>query len=163
MSDEDRKVWDSYARGVARTAKRKSPAAKTRRSETASVAPLPKQTKTPPPQKPAAIPEDISLERRREKALRDGSLSLDATLDLHGMVQAEAFAALADFMQRAARGGKRHLLVVTGKGKGGMGVLRRNLRDWLASLPQAKSILAIRPAAPKHGGGGAFYVLMRRK
>jgi DNA-nicking Smr family endonuclease len=41
--------------------------------------------------------------------------------------------------------------------------LRRNLESWLRQLPEARSILALRQAAPKHGGEGAFYVLLKRK
>ncbi len=103
-----------------------------------------------------------SLERNREKALRQGDVEIEARLDLHGMTQAEAFDALTVFMHREVAAGKRHLLIITGKGKDGMGVLRQNLGGWLRQLPEASAILAIRPAAPKHGGEGAVYVLLRR-
>ena len=103
------------------------------------------------------------LERKREKSLRQGEVEIDAKLDLHGMTQVEAFAALADFMQKKVKAGKRHLLIITGKGRGGAGVLRGNLENWLGQLPEAKTILALRTAAPKHGGDGAFYVLLRKK
>ena len=103
-----------------------------------------------------------SLERNREKALRQGDVEIEARLDLHGMTQAEAFDALTTFMHRQVAAGKRHLLIITGKGKDGMGVLRQNLGGWLRQLPEASAILAVRPAAPKHGGEGAVYVLLRR-
>jgi len=103
------------------------------------------------------------LERRREKSLRQGDIEIDAKLDLHGLTQIEAFDALTDFMERKTKAGKRCLLIITGKGRGGSGVLRRSLQGWLDQLPQAKRILALRSAAPQHGGDGAFYVLLRKK
>jgi len=105
----------------------------------------------------------IELERKREKTIRQGKIEIEAKLDLHGMSQAEAFAALAGFMQKKTKAGKRNLLIVTGVGREGQGVLRQNLKTWLQQLPEAASILAVREAAPNHGGKGAFYVLMRKK
>ncbi len=105
----------------------------------------------------------LPLDRRREKALRQGDIALDGQLDLHGLTQDAAYTALAAFMRRQVREGARYLLVITGKGREGEGVLRRSFKDWLADLPERGSILAVRPAAPKHGGEGAFYVLLRRQ
>ena len=103
------------------------------------------------------------LERNREKSLRQGDIDIDARLDLHGMTQVEAFEALANFMRKKTKAGKRSYLIITGKGCGGEGVLRRNLENWLGQLPESHSVLALRPAAPKHGGDGAFYVVMRKR
>jgi len=90
-------------------------------------------------------------------------IKIDARIDLHGMTQAEAHGALAHFMASTAKAGCRNLLIITGKGRGGEGVLRTNLPRWLESLPEAGSVLALRPAAPKHGGDGAFYLLLKKK
>ena len=114
---------------------------------------------------PNSLSGDVykSLERTREKSLRQGNFEIDAKLDLHGMTQVEAFKALTEFMRKITKAGKRHLLIITGKGIGGAGVLRSNLENWLGQLPESPSILALRPAASKHGGEGAFYVVMRKK
>lgn len=104
-----------------------------------------------------------TLERKREKALREGDLDLEAKLDLHGLTQRQAFEKLGDFMRKCVKEGKRTLLVVTGKGTSGQGVLRKNLETWLARLPEASSVLTLRQAVPKHGGEGAFYLLLRKK
>lgn len=66
----------------------------------------------------------------------------------------------------AAAAGARVALVVTGKGTRGpedrRGVIRSGLGDWL-SLPRLRPIIAAtRPAHPRHGGGGALYVILRR-
>lgn len=86
------------------------------------------------------------------------------------MTQAEAFGALLGFVESSARAGRRALLVITGKGavgpnatgKGG-GVLRRSVPGWLAASAVARRILTVTPAHIRHGGDGAFYVLLRRE
>jgi DNA-nicking Smr family endonuclease len=69
------------------------------------------------------------------------------------------------FLSGLAADGGRVALVITGKGtmKGGGGILRGELPRWLSEGALARSVLAWRPAARRHGGEGAFYVLLRRK
>jgi DNA-nicking Smr family endonuclease len=102
-------------------------------------------------------------DRKSERRLREGDITLDARLDLHGMTQAEAHAALTDFMKAQAAAGARNLLIITGKGRNNEGVLRLQLTHWLETLPQAALIRDIRLAAPRHGGDGAFYVMLKRQ
>ncbi len=105
---------------------------------------------------------NIKLERRREKILREGNFDVDATLDLHGMTQEKAFAALDSFVNAQHRKGNRVLLIVTGKGRAGQGLLRQNVPQWLASLDCSRHILTIRQAAIPHGGEGALYIVLRK-
>ena len=42
------------------------------------------------------------------------------------------------------------------------GVLRHSLPHWLAAPPLAGRVLQVASAHQKHGGGGAFYVYLRR-
>jgi DNA-nicking Smr family endonuclease len=92
-------------------------------------------------------------------------MDIDRRLDLHGMTQDAAHAALDRAIASAWRDGLRMLLVITGKGsaKDGGGVLRRNLPRWLSVGANAPRVLRIEPARPQHGGNGAFYVLLRRQ
>ncbi|MDG2404584.1 MAG: Smr/MutS family protein, partial [Paracoccaceae bacterium] len=64
------------------------------------------------------------------------------------------------------------VLVITGKGKTSMdvnkvprrtGVLKEKVPKWLCLPPVSLVILEISVAHLKHGGGGAFYVYLRRK
>ena len=119
--------------------------------------------------KPSQEKKDINVkdlvmifDRQTERKLREGSINLEARLDLHGLTQGEAYAALREFMAEQIRLRSRMLLVITGKGRGGDGVLRKSLLGWLQSLPCAPYILSLRAAATRHGGAGAFYVVLRR-
>jgi len=82
---------------------------------------------------------------------------------LHGLRQQEAHELLQRFVATQAARGKRALLVITGKGASGKSVLRANFPRWCAEQPLAELILALRPAAPQHGGAGAWYVMLRKK
>ena len=89
-------------------------------------------------------------------------MEIDGRLDLHGMTQDAAHAALNGFVLRAYDAGRRCLLVITGKGQAGGGVLKTEGPRWL-NLPVLRSkILGFSYAQPKDGGDGALYVLLKR-
>ena len=82
-----------------------------------------------------------------------------------------AHPALVRFVMSAHASGKRLVLVITGKGKdrdepGPMpvprGVLRHQVPQWLSLPPLANVVLQVTPAHVSHGGGGAYYVYLRR-
>ena len=110
-----------------------------------------------PKPKPAAPPQN----RANEKRVRRGKLELAGRFDLHGHTQLSAEAALPDFLARKQAEGARCVLVITGKGKGGEGVLRRNFLRWL-EMPAARALVSgYSEAHPRHGGSGAWYVFLR--
>jgi DNA-nicking Smr family endonuclease len=106
------------------------------------------------------------LNRSAERSLKRGTVAIGDRLDLHGLDREQAHRAVSRFLTRLADDGERVALVITGKGgrSAGMdGVLRAEFPRWLSESPLARLVLAWRPAAPRHGGDGAFYVLLRRK
>ena len=115
------------------------------------------------------------LDRRSSERLKRGQLPIDARLDLHGMTQEAARAALDRFVVEGRRRGFRAVLVITGKGvrklaepeeawgRPIIGVLRREVPRWLNERPNREAVLAFTEAQPQHGGGGALYVLLRRQ
>lgn len=111
------------------------------------------------------------MDRRRFEKLRRGRLAPEARLDLHGMTSERAHGALVAFILAAHGTGLRLVLVITGKGREGdadahaphrHGVLRHSLPHWLNAPPLAGRVLQLAPAHQSHGGGGAFYVYLRR-
>lgn len=105
--------------------------------------------------------DDLQLRTRRR--LARGTIALDSKIDLHGLTLAEAEAALAGFVKRAQSQQQVWLLVVTGKGARGEGKLRRALPEWLDRGVLAGRVVEYGPAAPNHGGAGAFYLRLRRR
>ncbi|MGE3967676.1 MAG: Smr/MutS family protein [Dongiaceae bacterium] len=116
-----------------------------------------------PRARPPAPGRFADIDKRTAERFRRGELAIEATLDLHGLIQTEAHRRLDAFIERAAAAGTRMLLVVTGKGQNGGGVLRESVPRWLAEPGLRPRVLALAHAQPKHGGGGALYVLLRKK
>jgi len=104
-----------------------------------------------------------SLEPRRLHRLASGRVALEGRLDLHGMSQDRARAALTAFLLRGHAEGRRSILVITGKGLLGAGVLRRRVPEWLAEPPLRALVAGLAEAHRRHGGEGALYVALKRK
>jgi DNA-nicking Smr family endonuclease len=109
------------------------------------------------------------LDRATEENLRRGKLVPEASIDLHGHTLAEAERALARFLERAQASGARVVLVVTGKAarpnednRPVGGRIHAEFPHWLNRPENRGRVVGVRPASPRHGGGGAFYVLLRR-
>jgi DNA-nicking Smr family endonuclease len=112
--------------------------------------------------KPAAPPME-TLTRRMKSRVAKGRHAIDARIDLHGFTQHEAHAALLRFLRNANLRDARLVLVITGKGRGGeIGVLRRQVPQWLG-LPEFRAlVVGFEDAAIAHGGEGALYVRLKR-
>ena len=113
----------------------------------------------------------LKMDRKTHGRMKRGKIAPEARLDLHGMTMDQAHPRLAAFILRAQADGKRLVLVITGKGKnrddGGPipvrhGVLRHQVPHWLSVPPLAQAVLQVAEAHLSHGGGGAYYVYLRR-
>ncbi len=100
--------------------------------------------------------------RAGEKRVRRGKLEIGASLDLHGHTQDTGRAALGRFLRAAAKRGDRTVIVITGAGRGGEGVLKRALPEWLAASDLRALVSGFAQAHRSHGGAGAFYVFLKR-
>ncbi|MFZ2855635.1 MAG: Smr/MutS family protein [Rhodocyclaceae bacterium] len=101
------------------------------------------------------------VQRTVLRDLRRGRWSIQSHIDLHGMNRHEAHEAVALFIATAHSAGKRCLRIVHGRGLGSpdrQGILRRLVKGWLA---RRRDILAFCHAAPRDGGDGALWVLLR--
>jgi DNA-nicking Smr family endonuclease len=127
---------------------------------------LPPQAKVPASSKPPPL---APLERRVRQKLSRGQLAPEASIDLHGMGQHEAYTALQHFLKEAQSKGIKLVLVVTGKGERGnnpsseTGVLRRAVPLWLSESFYRMVVVGFEEAARPHGGAGALYVRIRRR
>jgi DNA-nicking Smr family endonuclease len=168
LSKEERVLWTAVTRSVAPL----SESDKTDDSEEAT-----SNSARPKPlvAKPALVPLSLAeraplplapLGRRMKQRVVRGKEAIDGRLDLHGLTQSEAHAALLRFLRAASSRGARLVLVITGKGAGAghgdRGVLRRQVPQWLG-LPEFRMlVLGFEDAHVSHGGEGALYVRVRR-
>ncbi|MFX0545469.1 Smr/MutS family protein [Roseovarius sp. S1116L3] len=115
--------------------------------------------------------QPVAMDHKAYGRLKRGKLAPEARIDLHGMTADRAHGALRGFILRAHGQGKRLVLVITGKGRRSdedgpipvrHGVLRHNVPHWLSVPPLAGLVLQVTNAHNRHGGGGAYYVYLRR-
>ena len=181
ISRDEETLWRQVTDGIEPLAPCAAPAKPEEKSDDATVkkarAPEDKDKakpakSAPPPAAPVkakAQPEltpgkSAGLDKRNAQRLKRGQLRPEARVDLHGMIQSEAHAALNDFIAESYMTGLRNVLVITGKGsvrEGG--VLRRMVPRWLNQPPLRGMVVAIEQATPRDGGGGAYYLLLRRR
>jgi DNA-nicking Smr family endonuclease len=120
----------------------------------------------PPPPRAKPVP-GTTLDGTWDRRLSRGLVSPDAVLDLHGHNLGTAYDLLDWRLEQAIADGARLLLLVTGKPPGEerpvkRGAIRAAVGDWLAASRHAGAIAAVRNAHPRHGGGGALYIVLRR-
>lgn len=104
-----------------------------------------------------------AIEPRRKHRIAREREEIGARIDLHGMDQDRARAALEVFLRRAWDEGYRAVLVITGKGIYGDGILRRRTPEWLAAPRLSPIVAGISEAHRRHGGEGALYVALKRR
>lgn len=115
------------------------------------------------------------LDRKTLSKLQKGKMAIEGKIDLHNKNQDKAYHALKGFVTQSFATQKRCVLVVTGKGvntksdndiysskRDGIGVLKSRLPEWVSIPPLSDMVLRIEPAHKSHGGGGAFYLYLKR-
>jgi len=113
----------------------------------------------------------VQMDRKAFGRMKRGKLKPEGRIDLHGLTLDRAQPALVRFILSAQASGKRLVLVITGKGRPAdqtgpipvrHGVLKHQVPHWLSTPPLAQAVLQVSSAHVSHGGGGAFYVYLRR-
>lgn len=118
---------------------------------------------TAPPRPTPAHGAPEALEPRRQRRLSRERDPIEATIDLHGFGRFEAEDQLRAFLTSAQARGLRAVLVVTGQGRRGGGVIRASIQEWLQSHALRGVVSGFASAHRRHGGDGAFYVTLRRR
>ncbi len=163
QSKSDVALWRRAVREVKPLAPRpEAPPVTAPRRKKPEVSPAPAAAQQTALLPPLTLDRPHGYDRANAERLKRGRHPVDARLDLHGMTQDEAHRALAAFIRGARAAGKRCVLVITGRGKIGGGVLRAAVPRWLAEPEFRPHLLAIATAQPRDGGVGALYVMLRR-
>lgn len=168
LSEEDARAWARVAATVKPIGPKEASlpefqaALEAGEAELRGAKPARKTPPAPSSEKPAPSGPATPANRAGEKRVRRGKLDIAASFDLHGHTQASAARALPAFLLAQQAGGARCVLIITGKGREGQGVLRRNFLLWLESVEARRLISGFAESHPKHGGSGAFYVFLRR-
>jgi len=174
LSPEDRRLWARITGTVAprravKAARIDPPAPVTPEvvapmTRRMPVPPVPAATKaagTPSPPRPRAAPE--ALEPRRQRRLARERDPIEARIDLHGFSRFEAEDRLKAFLTGAQARGCRSVLVITGQGRRGGGVIRASIQEWLQAAQLRGVVSGYAVAHRRHGGDGAIYVTLTRR
>ena len=175
LSPDDRRIWARVAGSVTPRKPRKAalvipgaavvdpPAAPHPRGpiKARNVSPAWSPPAPSAPDRPRGHPEE--LEPRRQRRLSRERDPIEARIDLHGFGRFQAQDALTAFLLGAQARGYRSVLVITGQGRrGGTGVIRASVHEWLQSPALRGVVSGFASAARHHGGDGALYVTIRR-
>lgn len=127
----------------------------------AEAAPAPRARLAAPVPALAVGQPGAGMDERRWRDLRRGKTRPERTLDLHGRRAEEAHGATLAFLRNAHADGVRCVAIVTGKGGGEGGILRRELPHWL-NLPSLRPLI-LGAAHPHRANTGAVHLLLRRR
>ncbi len=171
LTDDEIRLWNRFTTGIEPISKDKHPIVgkpepkipdKKEIASSGKPTAVRKQTQIAPTLPVLDPAKPINTDRRTWQKLTRGQIAIESRLDLHGRTQAEAHDALERFLRTSSARGLRCVLIVTGKGVEGQGILRQMVPRWLEEANNRKSVITYCPAHARHGGGGALYVLIRR-
>jgi DNA-nicking Smr family endonuclease len=164
LTDHDRATWAIYVQAVHPLSGRTRP----------EPPPPPQQADQPAPPEPTkptirtktGLPPLVTgahppgLDKATWHRLRGGKLAPSRTLDLHGKTAQAAYHALQRFLHAAHADRLRCVEIITGRGAGESGVIRRELPLWL-NQPEFRP-LVLATAHPHAANPGAVRVLLRK-
>lgn len=101
--------------------------------------------------------DTVEIKRKRKR-----HFSIEQSLDLHGLTYDEAFRKVVVFFSKCQNVGIRNVLVITGGNPLRNTVLRTAFVKWCRNL-LGEFVVSYSPANLKHGGDGAFYVILKSK
>ena len=107
--------------------------------------------------------ETSGIDRASARRMQRGKVPVEDRLDLHGLSQEQAQEEVKAFISSAVQKNFRHVLIITGKGRDGHGILREKVPEWLKDAPLCYHLNAISYAQPKDGGKGALYIRLKRQ
>lgn len=102
------------------------------------------------------------VQNRVLRQLKQGKITVEDRLDLHGQTIEQAHRSTMIFINRCQQQKKYCVLIIHGRGyrsAGGIPLLKQNVFHWLQNHD---SVLAFHSAVPADGGKGAVYALLRK-
>ena len=131
LNDEDKALWDAYAK---------------------TVTPLKGISKL------KVLSQKLSFHfsfKRKEKKI------VPSVLDLHGFTLDEAYQLFVRFLNYHMQEKTKKIVVITGKGKDGKGLLKNEFPKWVENSQIKGKITSV--ALPLSYGGGAFELTLKNK
>jgi DNA-nicking Smr family endonuclease len=188
LTSEDRKLWEQIRKTVSPLRPGQEPTLDEELAKTGDLKTKPrpqpdnavKERQASQTRRVTPSPVISGLDRRQSRKFTRGNVEIEARLDLHGYSVERARGALLSFVSSCRDRGLRNVLVITGKGSSPFsrhtlhsrdvhqlpertGKLRLEVPRWLHEPDFSFHVVGFQPAHPRHGGGGAIYLRLRRK
>jgi DNA-nicking Smr family endonuclease len=112
--------------------------------------------------------DDFSqMDGRLQKRFKKEEFEVEATLDLHGVVEKVAYEKVCNFIKKSYNIGLRCVLIITGKGESEeifseRGILKKSVPLWLSQGEISSLVLAYKNPSEALGGKGALYIILRK-
>lgn len=168
LSAEEAALWERVTREVRAYRARPEPPAKAAPAVSLAAKSAPVRRPVALRPLPATPRPGTTLDGSWDRRLARGAAAPDVTVDLHGHNLNTAYETLDAALARAIAKGARLVLLITGHPPTDAappvrrGAIRAAVGDWLHASRHAGRIAAVRNAAPRHGGAGALYIVLRR-
>ena len=112
---------------------------------------------------------DIDIEKNKLRRIKNGKITIEGTLDLHGLSLKDAESKLRLYVGNGLQQKKRLLLIITGKGSnskpnihGKTLTIKSELKKWLSNSFYSDKVQYISKALDQHGGEGAYYFFLKK-
>ena len=111
----------------------------------------------------------------KDEKFLDKKASSTKSFDLHGYSLDEANIKISEFIKDSYEKGSKKLIIVTGKGihsqnekdpyiSKNLGILKYSVPEYIKNSNELMSLISeIKQADKKDGGGGAFYLFLKKK
>lgn len=158
LSSDEKGIWKKVAKTIA---PRKSEKGHGSSKPSISTPEFENMLRLPVEKKGPKEKNKLKIDINQDKKTRRGRVQIEAQIDLHDMTQSQARIKLYQMIKTAKTNNNKCILIITGKGFRGEGVLRGSFVEWVNDSKVRDLIATYAPAHRKHGGTGAWYIFLK--
>ena len=158
LSSDEKSIWKKVAKTIA---PRKSEKGHGSSKPSISTPEFENMLRLPLEKKGPKEKNKLKIDINQDKKTRRGRVQIEAQIDLHDMTQSQARIKLYQMIKTAKTNNNKCILIITGKGFRGEGVLRGSFVEWVNDSKVRDLIATYAPAHRKHGGTGAWYIFLK--
>ena len=105
----------------------------------------------------------FTLDSKTKRKLNSNKLAIDATIDLHGKTEIQAFEIIKNFIKNSNFNELKSIIIITGKGSNNQGKLKLKTPLWLKGKELSKFVVGFEIMPNNQGGDGALFVKLKNK
>ena len=150
LSDKDKKLWNFYISNL-KSVKKSDKNIEVNSSTISVVNKVLKPSVT------------FKLHSKIKKQMKSNKLTFDAMVDLHGKTEIQAYEIIKNFIKDSYLNNFKNIIIITGKGSNGKGILKLKTPLWLKSEGLSKYVVGFETMPHSKGGEGALFVKLKNK